>query len=80
MTSVKTDTDDVTLKVGEKKQITATTEPARNNDVVLWKSDDTSVASVYNGKITATGVGTTTIHAYSQADAYDSSTTTKVEK
>ena len=80
MTSVKTDTDDVTLKVGEKKQITATTEPAGNNDVVLWKSDDSSVASVYNGKITATGVGTTTIHAYSQADAYDSSTTTKVEK
>ena len=80
ITSVKTDADDVTLKVGEKKQITATTEPAGNNDVVLWKSDDSSVASVYNGKITATGVGTTTIHAYSQADAYDSSTTTKVEK
>ena len=78
--SVKTDTDDVTLKVGEKKQITATTEPAGNNDVVLWKSDDSSVASVYNGKIAATGVGTTTIHAYSQADAYDSSTTIKVEK
>lgn len=80
MTSISTDTDDVTLKVGEKKQITATTEPSGNNDVVLWKSDDSSVASVYNGKITATGVGTTTIYAYSQADAYDSSTTTKIEK
>ena len=80
MTAINTDVDDVSLKVGEKKQISVTTEPSGNNDVVLWKSDDSSVAAVYNGQIVAKGFGTTTVYAYSQADAYDDSTTQKVEK
>ena len=42
--------------------------PEANDDVILWKSDDALVASVYNGVITARGIGTTTITAYSQED------------
>lgn len=80
ITAISTDTEDLTLKVGEKKQIAVTTEPAGNNDVVLWKSDDSSVAAVYNGQVVAKGVGSTTVYAYSQADAYDNSITQKVEK
>lgn len=80
MTAINADTENVSLKVGEKKNISVTTEPAGNNDVVLWKSDDSGIAAVYNGQITAKGVGQTTVYAYSQADAYDNSMADKVEK
>lgn len=36
-------------------------------DVILWRSEDESVATVYNGRIRARGIGMTTVTAFSQA-------------
>lgn len=45
----------------------AAVAPENTNDVLLWKTDDYNVATVYNGMIRARGIGTTTITAYSQS-------------
>ena len=56
--------DTVTLQVDKSETVRATTEP--ENATVNWKSNNTNVATVdSNGKITATGIGTTTIVASS---------------
>ena len=52
--------------------------PEDTNDIVLWKTDDPSVATVYDGRIRARGIGTTTITAYSQKDGYGKSMTVTV--
>lgn len=52
--------------------------PENTNDIVLWKTDDPSVATVYDGRIRARGIGTTTITAYSQKDGYSKSMTVTV--
>ncbi len=57
----------VSLKLGESTALTASVEPADTNDVVLWSTDDDTVATVYRGFIQAKGIGTTTLHAYSQS-------------
>ncbi len=50
------------LTAGDTVQLTATTQPAGFG--VLWSSDDESIATVDNtGKVTAVGVGTTTVTA-----------------
>lgn len=56
----------VTLKMEETVQLTATHTPETSNDVILWKTKDASVATVYNGKIRAKGVGSTVVTLYSQ--------------
>lgn len=35
--------------------------------MLLWSTDDDSVVTVFNGQIHAKGVGSTTVHAYSQS-------------
>lgn len=58
------DETNIILKVGESKNITATTKP--ENATVHWDSRNPSVATVDSkGKITAEGIGTTTITASS---------------
>lgn len=42
-------------------------QPEGSNDVILWKSDNALVASVYDGKIVARMPGKTTITAFSQS-------------
>ena len=51
------------MVVGDKETVKTSLEPKENNDIILWKTDDETVATVYNGKIRAKGVGTTTITA-----------------
>ncbi|MFB5678292.1 Ig domain-containing protein [Paenibacillus terreus] len=56
------------LMVGETLKLTATAiySDAKTSDVTInadWTSDDTSIASVYNGTVTAKSVGTATIVA-----------------
>ena len=46
--------------VGESEDIYLGLAP---REEILWQSDDPSIVSVENGVLTATGVGTTTIHA-----------------
>ena len=51
------------LIIGEQSTLTATLTPANATDVVEWKTDAESVATVKNGVVTAVGEGTATITA-----------------
>lgn len=66
VTEFTLDADKVHMQAGEyvKLQVTSTV-PEKNNDVILWKTADDTVATVYNGLIQAKGIGVTTITAYS---------------
>ena len=52
-----------TIYTGNSETLKATVEPADSTDVVTWKSNNGSVASVENGKVTAVAPGTATITA-----------------
>lgn len=71
MTSLDLDKDSVSIAVGSMEKVTATTAPADNNDVVLWKSDNSRVASVSNGRIHARRIGTATITAFAQSGSVE---------
>lgn len=64
-TTMTLDKTSVTLKAGEWEEIKATTDSAK--DIVLWSTDDDSIATVSQGKIRAKKMGITTIHAYTQS-------------
>ena len=51
----------VIITQGDTKTITATVSPSGASQEVTWKSKDTSIVTVEDGKITAVGTGTTTI-------------------
>ncbi len=64
VSSVSLSTTAVTLSTGKTTTITATVNPSNATDkTVTWKSSDTNVATVSNGKITAKSEGTATITA-----------------
>lgn len=58
---------EVELTIGETYHAEAEVEPENTNDVLLWKTENPNVATVYNGTIRARGIGTTTITAFSQS-------------
>ena len=80
MTSLDLDKDSVSIAVGSMEKVTATTAPADNNDVVLWKSDNSRVASVSNGRIHARRIGTATITAFAQSGSVEKKITVTVTK
>lgn len=55
----------IEMKAGERKSVTATPDSAR--DIVLWSTEDDSIATVYNGVIHAKASGIVTIYAKSQS-------------
>ena len=60
--SVSLDKTEITLTEGDTHILTATINPYNaTNKNVSWKSSNTSVATVSNGKVTALKAGTTTI-------------------
>lgn len=62
VTGVALDEDEITLAVGEKQTLTATVSPAgATNKSVTWESDDTEVATVVDGLVTALATGNATI-------------------
>ena len=64
VTGVSLNKTSLTLNVGGSETLTATITPSNaTNKSVTWKSSNTSVATVGNGKVTAMGVGSTTITA-----------------
>lgn len=65
VTSITVNPTTVNLSVGESKAITATIKPTNaTNKGITWKSHNTNVATVsQSGKITAVGVGNTTVTA-----------------
>ncbi len=60
--SVSLDLSTVKLSVGGTETLTATVSPSNaSNKTVTWKSSNTDVATVSDGKVTAVGVGDATI-------------------
>jgi hypothetical protein len=55
------------MSIGEYVTVTAAKEPADCNDVIIWKTSDYNVATVYNGKIHGKGIGVATVTAFSMA-------------
>ncbi len=64
-------TDKLELTVGEYYTVETAVTPAVTNDVVLYSTDNCDIATVYNGKIHAKSVGTTTINVYSQSGSVE---------
>lgn len=77
--AIEADNTDVKLKVGDELTLKVTETPAENNDVVLYKTDNPYVASVYNGKIRAKGVGEAKITVFSQNGSAEQVVSVKVE-
>lgn len=65
VSSIKVNPTSVELKIGESQTISATVSPSNaTNKGIAWESHNTAVATVnQNGKITAVGVGNTTVTA-----------------
>ena len=58
------DTNSVTLVVGESFLVNASLSPVNaDNNIIIWTSDNASVARVDDGTITAVAPGETTVHA-----------------
>ncbi|MGN0141860.1 MAG: cellulase family glycosylhydrolase [Roseburia sp.] len=66
------------LEVGQRYHVETTVEPENTNDVLLWKTADYHVVTVYNGMIHAKGIGTTTITAFSQSGSAERTLTVTV--
>ena len=57
----------INIELGGSYDISYTlNKPSGCNDVLLWKTSDSDIATVYNGKIFAQALGKTTITAFSQ--------------
>ncbi len=79
ITDFELEKDELCIEVGALYETSVkNVQPEDTNDIVLWKTDDPSVATVYDGRIRARGIGTTTITAYSQKDGYGKSMTVTV--
>lgn len=62
VTGVTLDQSTLTMEVGDEVTLTATVAPANaTNKTVTWSSDDTDVATVDNGVVTAVAAGTCAI-------------------
>ena len=80
VSGVVLDTNNVTLKIGDTKTITATVVPQNSpNKAVTWSSSDESIVTVNNGLITAIKTGTATITATTQEGNESASCTVTVE-
>lgn len=71
ISAIETDTDSVVMRYGESVTVNTEVTPSDTNDVVLWKSDDDSVATVYRGLIQGAKMGTTYVTAFSQSGSVE---------
>lgn len=76
---IEADSSDVNLKVGDELTLKVTETPSENNDVVLYKTDNPYVATVYNGKIRAKGIGEAKITIFSQNGSAEQTVNVKVD-
>ena len=67
ITGITLKDSEVSLEIESTYDADAVTEPEENNDVLLWKTADPEIATVYNGRIRARGIGSTTVTAFSQS-------------
>ncbi len=67
VTGVSLSPETLTLEAGDSATLTATVTPENAEDkTVTWSSDNENVAKVEGGKVTAVGIGSTTIKATAQ--------------
>ncbi len=67
ITEINPSESEVNIEVGQSAKLSASVQPSGTNDVVLWKSDDDSIATVYNGLIQGSRIGVTYVTAFSQS-------------
>ncbi len=67
ITEIVPDKTAVEIEVGGSEKVGVSVRPAESNDVVIWKSDNDDVATVYNGLIQGVKIGTANVTAYSQS-------------
>lgn len=67
--SVTLDKDTLEIYSGTNSTLIATATPPNHTDSILWKSSDTTVATVANGVVTGKNIGNCTITAYSSANS-----------
>ncbi len=67
ITEISVDNSDINLMFGDMYSVNYSITPSNSNDVVLWKTEDESIATVYNGKIRARGIGNTKVIGYSES-------------
>lgn len=70
--------DELNLTVGDSCKLQVAALPAGHNDVVLYRTDDAAVATVYNGTVRARGIGQTTITVFSQSGSAQRQISVKV--
>ena len=81
VTKVELNKTSLTLAVGKSDTLTATITPSNaTNPNVTWSSDDESVATVENGKVTAVGTGSTNITVTTADGSHTATCTVTVEK
>lgn len=69
----------INIELGGSYNVSYETEkPADCNDVVIWKTKDSDIATVYNGKIFAQAIGKTTITAFAQSGKAEETVTINV--
>ena len=76
VTGVELSATTARLEVGKTITLTASVLPAKVDQSVTWKSDNESIATVENGKVTAVKAGTAKITATSTKDGNFSATCT----
>lgn len=79
-TGITLSNSNLSLSVGDTKQLTATVTPADATSTVIWTTSNSSVATVSNGKVTAVAAGTATITATSTENANIKATATVTVK
>jgi len=67
ITDIQLNQEKLEMNIGDKETLQATVYPLNApNKAIKWKSDNTKVATVFNGTVRAVSSGTTTIYAMSQ--------------
>ena len=78
ITDIALSDEKVSVELGDNYTVTAEVTPSGSNDVVIWSTDDETIATVSQGKIRARGIGITTVRAYSQSGSIEKTITVKV--
>ena len=83
MTGIALDTksqypDGIVMEIGEYVHVDAQKLPEECNDVIVWKTSDPDVATVYNGQVHGKGMGVATITACSLMGEAEASITVTV--
>ncbi len=73
ITDISMSEETIELVIGETYSMEVSVTPADTNDILLYRTDDATVATVYNGMLRAKGIGETTITIFSQSGSLEKS-------